>query len=299
MDEQRVGVLGATSLIGNLLLPQLLAAGSEVVAYSRQRCADRCNQAEWHQLISTTASEPTSPSGESNIPFWICVAPIWVLPEHFAMLEARGVRRIVVLSSTSRFTKGGSSSVEERSIAIRLEEGERLVEAWAEKNDVEWIILRPTLIYGEGRDKNIAEITRFIRRFGFFPLFGKAHGLRQPIHAKDVAAACLGALLKRSAANRAYNISGGETITYRKMVERVFVAANRPVRVLSISLWAFRIALMFARLVPRYQHWTTSMAERMNQDLVFDHSDAIRDFEFNPSDFMSAEDNVPGGDCGH
>ncbi len=74
--------------------------------------------------------------------------------------------------------------------------------AWAASHGVEWIILRPTLIYGLGRDKNIAEIARFVRRFGFSPLFGKAKGLRQPLHAQDVAGACIAALDAPDAANR-------------------------------------------------------------------------------------------------
>ncbi|MDI6746185.1 MAG: hypothetical protein QMD17_03475 [Rhodocyclaceae bacterium] len=86
--------------------------------------------------------------------------------------------------------------------------------------------LPPTLIYGLGRDKNIAEMARFIRRFGFFPVLGKATGLRQPIHTADVAGACLGALRAPDAANRDYNISGGETFAYRDMVARVFVAVG-------------------------------------------------------------------------
>ncbi len=99
-----------------------------------------------------------------------------------------------------------------------------------------WVILRPTLIYGFGRDKNIAEMARFIRRFGFCPVLGKAAGLRQPIHAEDVAAACLAALQTPCAANRAYNISGGATLTYRDMVARVFSALDRRPRLLSVEL---------------------------------------------------------------
>ena len=54
-----------------------------------------------------------------------------------------------------------------------------------------------------------------------------AQGLRQPIHVEDVAAVCFSALRAPDAANRAYNISGGETLTYSDMVERVFVALGR------------------------------------------------------------------------
>ena len=153
------------------------------------------------------------------------------------------------------------------------------------------MILRPTLIYGLGRDRNICEIARFIRRFGFFPLFGKANGLRQPIHAKDVANACLAALDAPAAANRAYNIAGGETLTYRDMVGRVFAALGRRPFVLTVPLRGFRLAATMLRSLPRYRQWSASMAERMNQDLVFEQIEPMRDLSFYPRGFdLTAED---------
>ena len=183
----------------------------------------------------------------------------------FRCLEAYGARRVVALSSTSRFTKDDSSDPEEQAIALRLADAEARVQAWAASHGVEWIILRPTLIYGRGRDKNIAEIARFVRRFGFFPLFGKANGLRQPLHAHDVAGACLAALDSPVAANRAYNLSGAETLPYRDMVARIFSALGRPVRLLPVPLFVFRFAVALLRLVPRYRNWSPAMAERMNR----------------------------------
>ncbi|WP_342674020.1 NAD-dependent epimerase/dehydratase family protein [Candidatus Accumulibacter aalborgensis] len=220
------------------------------------------------------------------------MAPIWVLPEHFALLDAHGARRVVALSSTSRFTKSGSSDSQEQSVAERLAEAEARLQAWAEARGVEWVVLRPTLIYGLGRDKNIVEIARCIRRFGFFPVFGRADGLRQPIHAQDVAGACLAALQAVDVANRAYNISGGETLPYREMVVRVFAALGCPPRLLAVPLPAFRVAVSLLHCLPRYRHWSSAMAERMNQDLVFDHHDAQRDFAFEPRAFVLSQEDV-------
>lgn len=132
------------------------------------------------------------------------------------------------------------------------------------------MVLRPTLIYGLGRDKNVAEIALFIRRFGFFPLLGKAMGLRQPVHAEDVAGACLAALASPLAANRAYNISGAETLPYREMVSRVFAALQKRPWLVTIPLVIFGMAVACLRFFPRYRHWSAAMAERMNRDLVFD-----------------------------
>lgn len=290
--KNRVGVLGATSLVGACLLPILTDAGWQVTAFSRRAVERPSDEAEWRRLpISGLPSPLATSKVEEHLPSWICVAPIWVLPNYFGMLDAYGVRRLVVLSSSSRFTKDDSTDPEERALALRLADAEARVRKWAESREVAWIILRPTLIYGLGQDKNIAEIARFIRRFGFFPLFGKATGLRQPIHAADVADACLTALQTPCTANREYNISGGETLPYREMVARIFTALGRRPHLLPVPLWAFRLAIAMLRYLPRYRHWSTAMAERMNRDLVFDHSEAIRDLDFMPRMFvLSAED---------
>ena len=284
ISQNRIGVFGATSLVGASLLPLLAEAGWQAVAFSRQAVESGLG-VEWRRLPCT--------EGVEEIPDWICLAPIWVLPDYFALLEAMGARRIVVLSSTSRFTKVGSGDTAESVVAARLIDGEARVRAWAEGRGIEWVILRPTLIYGLGRDKNIAEMARFIRRFGFFPVLGKATGLRQPIHAADVAGACVAALTAPEAANRAYNISGGETLVYRDMVARVFAALGRRTRLLTVPLWAFRLALAVLRRLARYRHWSAAMAERMNRDLVFDHSAAARDLGFKPRGFALAAEDLP------
>lgn len=285
MDERRVAVLGASSLVGQRLLSYLAQDGWQTVCYSRQ-AKTKDEPHEWRCLAKSGHDDQPTPQSEEKITFWICVAPLWVLPEYFPMIQSSGVRRIVVLSSTSRFTKADSGDVSEQALAARLSEAEAKVRAWAEDNRIEWVILRPTLIYGFGQDKNIAEIARFIRRFKVFPVLGRATGLRQPIFADDVAIACRSVLTAKSAVNRAYNISGGETLSYREMVSRVFSAAGRPPRLLTIPLWAFRLAVTLFRLLPRYRHWSAAMAERMNRDMLFDHDDARRDFDFRPRRFQ-------------
>lgn len=244
-------------------------------------------------LAESPSPQPSPQRGEGVTPYWVCVAPIWVMPAYFAVIEASGTRRVVVLSSTSRFTKVDSGDTAEIAVAARLSEAEDRVVAWAKSRGMECVILRPTLIYGKGRDKNIAEIARFIRRFGFFPVFGKALGLRQPIHAEDVAAACISALQAPCAADRAYNISGAETLTYRDMVARVFAAFGRRPRLLTVPLWVFRLAVALRRRVPRYRQWSAAMAERMNRDLVFDHADAARDLGFKPRAFALTAEDLP------
>jgi nucleoside-diphosphate-sugar epimerase len=288
-----MGVFGATSSVGKCVLSLLAQHGWQAAAFSRQQIeAEIMLQSPtvaWHQLAYGFSME----KGDKEITSWLYLAPIWTLPAYFDFLAAQGARRIVALSSTSIFTKDDSSDSGEKKVAQRLAEGEANLRAWAEQRGITWIILRPTLIYGQGRDKNITEIVRFIRRFKFFPLLGDAQGLRQPVHVEDVAAACVAALLASNVANRAYNISGGEIMSYREMIKRVFKALDQPTCLLTIPRWTFRLAVNILRRLPRYRHWTVAMAERMNRDLVFDCSEASRDFGYTPRPFLLVKEDLP------
>ncbi|MGI9320322.1 MAG: NAD-dependent epimerase/dehydratase family protein [Thiogranum sp.] len=287
MASRVIGVLGATSLVGDYLLATgstpSLDADVEFVAFSR-RSVDP-NPRLSPRVTWCCLPEAALQKDVRSIEYWICLAPVWILPEYYSLLESRGARRVVVLSSTSRFTKTESSDLTEQGVAAALLSGERQLIEWAEQREIAWIILRPTLIYGSGRDKNISSIAGFIRRFGFFPLLGAAQGLRQPIHAGDVATACFQALSHSEVVNQAYNITGAETLTYDEMVRRVFDAMGKKPRFLHIHRIVFRLAVALSQFVPRYRNVSIGMAERMNRDLIFDHSDAVRDFCFNPGPF--------------
>lgn len=293
-SERVIGVLGATSLVGQrLLTPNLYpneVCNEKFVAFTRKETADseaETSSVRWYQLSETVKTEIEGPIDEC-----VCLAPIWVLPDYFELLVQLGVRRIVVLSSTSRFTKTNSCDAGEQETARLLIEGERLLQNWAEAEGITWIILRPTLIYGFGRDKNIATVARLIRRLKFFPLPGKAKGLRQPIHADDVAIACLQALRERTVGNHAYNISGAETLSYDELIKRVFSALGMKPRCPRIPLSLLRVAATCLKVLPRYRNISMGMAERMNSDLTFSHTEASADFGFEPRTFLLHQNDV-------
>ncbi|KKL96098.1 hypothetical protein LCGC14_1847890 [marine sediment metagenome] len=92
MTDRHVGILGATSLVGHLLLPPLVQAQYHVVAYTRQACLGKDDTVEWRQLppsVDNASFQPTVPPVEDKLPLWICAAPIWVLPEYFSMIRRR------------------------------------------------------------------------------------------------------------------------------------------------------------------------------------------------------------------
>lgn len=280
----RIAILGGASFLGARLIPLLVQSGFEVTSFSRDRSRLSSSSVSWRHVDEW-----------SHLEFDACVslAPIWVLPEYLERLGRSKVRRIVALSSTSRYTKCESSDFIERALADRLAASESVLERWSRDHEVEWVVLRPTMIYGLGRDKNVFQVARFIRRFGFFPLAGGGTGLRQPIHADDVVQVCLRALTAATVLAGGYNLSGGEVLSYRAMVIRIFEAQRLPVRVLSIPMIFLGLAISMVRCLPRYRHLSIAMASRMVDDLVFDHSEARRQFGFLPRPFELSDTDLP------
>ena len=275
----RVLVTGASSQIGLFLIPRLLSDGHELFAISRRR-RDGDDGVEW---LVDDVSTPTMPL--PPVDALIHIAPLRLLPVLLPDFLAKGGRRVICFGTTSRYSKAVSGDTKEQAFAAEQIATESKVGELCEAANAAWTVFRPTLIYGAGMDRNVAVIARLIRRFGLFPLFGAAAGKRQPVHADDLAAACVAALDEPKTFNAAYDLAGGETLTYRKMVERIFVAEGRKPRFLPVPLAAFRAAMWCMSRIPRFKDFNVEMARRMNDDLVFDSSSAARDFGFSPRKF--------------
>jgi nucleoside-diphosphate-sugar epimerase len=271
-----IGIIGASSVVAEHL-KQVLPVQYQPLLFSR-----------------SAPQGQTTGVAEATVPLWISVMPIWATPNYFGLFLARGARRIVAISSTSRFTKAESPIEGERLVAAQLAEGEQAFAQWASACGVEFLILRPTIIYGCGRDLNLSLIARFITRFGFFPVAGAATGQRQPLHAQDLAIACIQALEKTHLTGKTYEVSGGETLSYYEMVGRIFDALGKRRLIVPLPMPAFSAAIRCARLLPAFSHLTPAMARRMNEDLVFDHTPAVQDFGFTPRPFRpKIEDLLP------
>lgn len=288
---QSILVTGAGSQIGRFLLPRLLAAGSQVIALSRKPGSDRPGLRWWQGDLGSDLSWPQADA-------LIHLAFLPLLPRHIEALARAGVTRLIAFSSTSRLTKAASPDAYERDLAAHLAGAETETMAKCAQFGLAWTLFRPTLIYGAGMDRNVTFIQHRLRRFGCFPLVGGGSGRRQPVHAEDLALACLAVLTNAKTYERIYALPGGETLSYREMVERIGLAIGRRPRFLPLSqLWLERL-LGILRWFPGMGFLTPEMARRMNQDLVFDDAPARQDFDYRPRAFSPGSVQAPPGDLG-
>lgn len=271
-------VLGGTSLVGRFLLPRLAAEAVPTSVISRSP-GPGDGAVRW---IAADLTDPASLSDAGPADQVFSLSPIWLLPAVLPALKELGMRRLVAFSSTSRFTKTDSASLRERAVALALEEGEVEVERFCRAHGVGFTILRPTLVYAEGFDGNVSRLAKLILRFGALPLPGEGRGLRQPVHAADLAD--LARLSMRAeTVDAAYDAPGGETLSYRAMVERIFEALGRPPRIVSVPDPLMRAGYAVAK--PFLPRTSVGMIDRINQDLVFDSRPVGQAFDWSPRPF--------------
>jgi len=288
--NQHVVVTGARNQIGHFLLPRLLAAGCHVEAISRQPARQQQKEIAWYQLDLQTDLRNSIQNFDSKANSLFHIAP---LPLAIPLLQATPtIRRVIAFSSTSRFSKQNSSVSSEQQLAQRLAAGEQQLIDYCQAQGIAWTLFRPTLIYGCGLDKNISFIANFVARFKFFPVAYPAKGLRQPVHADDLAIACLQAWHQLQTYQQAYNLSGGQTLSYVEMVKLVFQKQQRYPFILPIPLSLFQIAHKLSAYIPGLsglaKKISPAMLQRMNQDLCFDHHQAQQDFDYQPRGFEHA-----------
>ena len=283
LHGKTVLVTGATSQIGLCVMKRMLASGAAVLAISR---ADPIPFKHPHlRWIKEDLTDKEMHLQGYLIDVVVHCAPLWHLPPLIDLLANAEVKRVVAFGSTSIFGKALSRNAYEKDLVEKLTKAEMDLARRCEERGVQWTLFRPTLVYGVGLDVNITSLAKFVDRFGFFPVYPPAFGRRQPVHADDLAMAVLQAVTTSVTIGKTYNLSGGEILTYREMVEDLFTVCKRKPCIIATTLLPF--ALDMAGKLLRKQHINGEIARRMNDDLVFFHDEAAKDFGFNPRPFLS------------
>jgi nucleoside-diphosphate-sugar epimerase len=275
-------VFGATGAVGQFLLPQLVAGGERVIALSRQppSAAASHGQIEWLRG-DLFAQMPPLPAVE----IVYSLGPLDAFVDWFARATPPGPRRVIAFGSMSAESKRDSIDPAERDLAARLRDAEtRLLQA-AQVRAIACTIFRPTLIYGSGRDRTLAPLARFARRWHVLPVPRGADGLRQPVHAADLADACISARDVPATFGKTYALGGGERLRFDALLWRL--AAGPPRLALALPL-PLALVRAVARMLHRPMYGGGALA-RLTAPLIADNGPAERDFGYAPRTFHARD----------
>lgn len=143
------------------------------------------------------------------------------------------------------------------------------------------LLVRPTMIYGSERDRNVHHVLRFARRFHFLPIVGDGSALVQPIHFEDLAAAI--AELATGGATGTIDAGGGASLSVRQAAHAVFAALGSPARLIRIPVPVARTLARSAELVRGGR--IAERVERLLEDRTVDNGPLLALTHVRPRDF--------------
>lgn len=271
-------VFGLSGQVGDALRARLSGSSPTVLAVSRQaRVPER--GIEW--ITGSLEAMPVLPEGLDVV---VSLGPIDAFADWFAAAAPAGLR-VVALGSTGRVDKRESSDPAERALAERLQVAETTLFEAARLRDAAVTVLRPTLLYGNGRDRSLSPLIALARRWRVVPLPWSAQGRRQPVHVDDVAGAVLACMHKPATAGKAYDLPGGETLPFDAMLGRALAAHAPGARVLRLPGPLFALVRSLAGRAG-IGGGSAGALDRVARDQLADPTAAHAEFGWAPRHFV-------------
>ncbi len=253
----RIAVTGATGLTGGAVVRELVRRGHDVVGTTRRR--DGASEIEAlgaHPEIADCTDPAALRRVNGRVEALVHVAGI-LLGEGVAASGIDDLKRVIVVSTAAIHSRHHRS-------AGRYRRNEDAIRGAAPHA----LFVRPTMIYGSPRDRNVHRVIAFVERWRILPLPDRGRARIQPIHYADLARA-ITALVESDAVG-ALDAGGPTPITLAEAARAIFTALGlRPLLVavpVSLALPLARGLDGFART-----RWAERL-ERTREDRIVDNA---------------------------
>lgn len=202
----------------------------------------------------------------------------WSLPLVKSAVNV-GVKRLILVHTTGIYSKYKAAGEEYRQIDSEIYK-------IANNNNIALTILRPTMIYGDISDKNVAVFIKMIDKFKIMPVVNGAHYELQPVHCKDLGKAYFDVLLHPEICNnKDYVLSGGKPIELRQMFNEIARNLGVKRRYLSCPFFVAYFGAWIIYCISFTKVDFREKVQRLVEPRVYPYDEASRDFGYSPMNF--------------
>ena len=154
-------------------------------------------------------------------------------------------------------------------------------------SNIDYIILRPSLIYGKG-SKDITLLTELINRYPLIPVVGSGEGKLQPVYVDDVCDTIV-KLIESDKKNKIYHIAGEQKISLNDLIDKIAGLSSRRVIKIHVPLWLLWLPLKLYSLIARNSTINYESLNLLTNDKTCEIDDIKNDFHFKP---LSLDDGL-------
>ena len=193
-------------------------------------------------------------------------------------MKISGVKQGIFVNTTGVFSKFRLASEEYKVIESKM------FQILFEER-IKFVIVRPTMIYGNGKDNNVRKIVLYLKNHNVFPLFNGGNSLVQPVYYKDISNALIRLLKNKRCWGKSFNLPGKEPLTYKNFIEIIAEAIGKRVKFIHLPVYpTAEIAEILHKLIPSFP-LNKERILRTTEDRAFDYKEAKECFGYSPLSF--------------
>jgi len=190
------------------------------------------------------------------------------------------VSKAILVHTTGIYSKYKSASEEYKGIEAQIKEI-----ITKHNSPIGLIYLRPTMIYGNVNDKNMAVFIKMVDKLRLFPVIDHGKSLLQPVNGRDLGKAYYQVLTKENIDKGDYILSGEKPFPMIDIFKLISASLNKKTTYLSVplGLGVFMARCLKACSLGKIDY--VEKVQRMGEDRSFSHISASRDFGYEPMPF--------------
>ena len=186
--------------------------------------------------------------------------------------EKEGIKKAVFVSTTAIFTKLNPASKQVRIAAEKM----------IEESALDYVIVRPTMIFGTPDDRNICRLIRFVKKFPVVPIAGPGTYLMQPVFVKDLAEVIYNIVKSGKFTRKAYNVSGEKEYPFNELIDIIARLLRKKIIKLHVPQNLMRFLFGVYESVCSNPRVKVEQLDRLNEDKKFSYEEIKADFGYSP-----------------
>lgn len=272
-------ITGFTGNTGSLVLEKLLTKyrPEEILGVARTPLKDNKLGIKVSNLDLSNSDSINMLFKEYKIDSIIHIANIRYSPMLLKKANEYKVDKVILIHTTGKYSKYRSYSSLYEEI-----ENEIMNNSYSNTN---YIILRPTMIYGNHRDHNMHKLIKFINRSPIFPLFGDGSSLMQPVHVEDLATATVISHQSKELYNEDFDLSGGSVVTYREVITAIKNGLGKKTKLIYIPINIAVFGAVIMNKIMTKPIVSVEQVKRLQEDKAYSNERARKILNYNPRTF--------------
>jgi nucleoside-diphosphate-sugar epimerase len=284
MLKRKIFITGGTGKIGSFLLGSLKESGYDITLLSRK--SSNLDSHPDIKFIQGDILDSQSYSqflrGMDTVLHMAAVTHTNSLVKYFDV-NARGTRNLVKASEENgvkRFIHISTRAISPNGGGYSLSKLE--AEKYVRESSLDWVILRPSEVYGLGGNEGIELLLGKMDKMPFVPILGTGKYGIAPLHVSDLIGAILSVLGKDELKNKIYTLAGPENFTYRGLVERIMEIKNIRKLKVTVPVLPVKVLVWISGLFFGDRFLIADQVPRLISDKSGDISLAQEELSFEP-----------------